>query len=423
MKVQFVNLKGIKEFFWPTVCLVVSFLLALFSSMARGNGQHRAAAFLAVISLIFAFIVCLTLVPRLFDRVRLEFLENLRFFRFTRRGAFFILAVFALSLATFNTGNNLLILILSFLLASFIVSGLVANLVLLGLKISLNVPETIHAGQRAVFLVTLHNLKRFSPSFALKLKGERRGAGEEIQGTDFFVQEKSFPYVRAKEKVSVNLHSEFSRRGVYPVRGFEVKTTFPFGFFSRGRNLDAKGSILVFPALRNLNSIFMRYPHLQGVEQKERRGSGTDLYNIRGYNSGDSSRFVHWKSTAKLARLMIKDFSREEEFALNLFFSTYLPERSPTHLEQFEKAVSYLASLACYYSNRGHSFAFSSGEFEVAVGGEDRNYQALMQYLATVQPSDEIRLNGSKVSRPAVLFSAGDSVKIEDLPRVDYLKL
>ena len=89
-----VNFKSIREFFWPFFFLVSAFALALFSSMARHNGQFYAAAFLAIISLAFAFIVCMTLVPKLLARIKLDFLTNLRFFRFTKRGGTFILIVF-----------------------------------------------------------------------------------------------------------------------------------------------------------------------------------------------------------------------------------------------------------------------------------------------------------------------------------------
>ncbi len=170
-----VQIKGIKEFFWPSAFLISAFILAVLSSMARRSGQYYAAGALAVISLIFAFVVCVTLLPRLVARLKLDFLNNLRFFRFTHRGAFFILIVLIISFATFNTGNNLLVLILSFLLASLVASGIVAKLVLFGLKISLSIPVGIHAKRKAIFLITLHNLKKVFPSFALRLKGEKQG--------------------------------------------------------------------------------------------------------------------------------------------------------------------------------------------------------------------------------------------------------
>jgi uncharacterized protein (DUF58 family) len=417
-----VNIKGIKEFFWPLFFLVSAFALALSSSLARHNRQFYAAAFLAFVSLLFAFIVCVTLVPKLLARIKLDFLMNLRFFRFTRRGVTFILIVFIIAFATFNTGNNLLILILSFLLASLIVSGIVANLVLFGLKISLRVPKGIHARQRAVFLITLLNLKKFFPSFALQLKGENEGK-KGSQDTDLFVQAKRFPYVRAGEKLRLRLQCRFGRRGVYPVEGFEIKTTFPFGFFWRGRQLDATGNIIVYPEIQDLAPLFTQQPDILGVEEKNRRGNGNELYNIRHYEAGDSARFVHWKSTAKLASLMVKDFALEQEIPLNVLFSTYLPDPSPSDLEQFEKAVSWVASLGRYYRLKGHKFKFDSGEFDVAIDGRTEQYESLMEYLAQVQPADELRLDVNKAAYPCVLFTAGNRMELEGLPQVDYLQI
>ncbi len=414
------NMKSIREFFLPSLFLVLAFLLAVLSSMARHNGQIRAAAFLAIVALIFAFIVCATLVPRLLSRVSLEFLNHLRFFRFTQRGAFFVLIVFIISFATFNTGNNLLILILSFLLASMIVSGIVANLTLHGLKISLNVPERIHAGQKAIFLVTLHNLKKFFPSFALKLKGEEK---ENSEGTDFFLQERTFPYVRAGKRAKLNLHCEFVRRGIYPVQGFEIKTTFPFGFFWRGRELDAQGNILVCPALVELNPNFVDDLYLSGSVERNQRGQGIELYNIRDYQSGDNARFVHWKSSAKLQRLMVKDLAQDQETPLNIAFSTHLPHPTEANLEQFEKAVSHVTSLAHHYRTRGQQFEFNSGEFQVTVNGEEREYNALMEYLATVKPTDEAQLDTQNLTTPCVIFTAGSSAAVEGCSQVDYLQL
>lgn len=417
-----VNIKGIKEFFWPLFFLVSAFALALFSSMARHNGQFYAAAFLAIISLVLAFIVCVTLVPKLLGRIKLDFLMNLRFFRFTKRGVTFILIVFIISFATFNTGNNLLILILSFLLASLIVSGIVANLVLFGLKISLRVPKGIHARQRAVFLITLRNLKKFFPSFALQLKGGNEGK-EGFQDSDLFVQTKRFPYVRAGERLRLRLQCQFGRRGVYPVEGFEIKTTFPFGFFWRGRQLDATGTIVVYPEIQDLGPLFTLHPDILGVEEKNRRGNGNELYTIRHYEAGDSARFVHWKSTAKLGSLMVKDLALEQEVPLNVLFSTYLPDPSHSDLAQFEKAVSFVASLGRYYRLKGHRFRFDSGEFNVAVDGSAEQYENLMEYLAQVQPAEQWRLDVSKAAYPCVLFAAGNPMGWEGLPQVDYLQL
>ena len=82
-------------------------------------------------------LVSALLIPRLVLRLKLDFLSRIHFFRFTRRGALFVLIIMVLAFSALNTGNNLLILILATLMAALIVSGIVANLVLHNLQVSL----------------------------------------------------------------------------------------------------------------------------------------------------------------------------------------------------------------------------------------------------------------------------------------------
>ncbi len=359
-------------------------------------------------------------IPRRFVQVRRDLWNNLQLYRPTSCGLFFVSIIFIVGFSTLNNGNNLLILILSFLLASLIVSGIIANVVLQGLRISLKIPDAIHAGQNAVFFLTLHNRKKFFPSFALRLKGEEK-AHTKVEQIGCFVQEKTFPYIRAGEKFRLDLHCEFNCRGTYSMDGFEVSTSSPFGFFLRVRKLRARLSIVVCPELCDLNSLFVHYPFLQGVKERGRKGPGSTLRNIREYQSGDSTRFVHWKSTAKIARLMIKDFEDEGDNPLDIVFSTYLPEYSPAALQQFEKVVSCFASLGRHYHSIGQEFDFNSGEFEIRVNDRNEQYQAFMEYLAGVQPSEQLQTNPECLQKTTILFAAGDSVMPKEAHLIDYM--
>ena len=177
-----------------------------------------------------------------------------------------------IALSTLNTGNNLLILVLSLLLSALMVSGVVSNLVLHALK----VPDRIHAQSLANFQVTVQNVKRKLPSFALRLRGVSGGNGTS-ESTDFFSRERHFSYLGAGETVSLPLQSRFERRGVYPVDAFEIRTTSPFGFVDRGKRLEARGRIVVYPALRELGPLLERMPFLRQGRARRTRG-GTQLH-------------------------------------------------------------------------------------------------------------------------------------------------
>jgi uncharacterized protein (DUF58 family) len=411
---------AMQDFVGSTLLLSSAFLLALIGAVARRNGMTAAAVALSVAALIVAAVVTIRYVPRLLRRVGVEYWGNIRLFRMTTRGAVFLFLVLLIAASTFNTGNNLLVLVLSFLLAALLVSGMVSNVVLHGLRISLHLPDAIHAGQKAVALLTVHNEKRLLPSFALILRG--KGSAEEGT-TDFFSQQRHFPYLKAGSSLTTRLECTFARRGVYPVSGFEIRTKFPFGFFYRGRELDSEGRITVYPALSDVRGLLRQFPFLQGEESPNRRGSGIGLYNIRDYQWGDDARFTHWKSTAKLSRPMVKEFVDERDDQLRLVLSTYLPASSDENREAFERALRSVTSLAYFYRSRGQRFTFYSGELEVVLNGSRDSFDTLMDYLAWVQPAARPLIDRRQVGRNAILLVAGTSFPVAGVPAIDYLRL
>lgn len=412
-----------RNLLWPSGALFLAFLLAYASSVAHRYGYLESVGILSLAALALVGLAVVWMVPVLLNRLGVNLPDWFQNNRITRRGAFFLCLTFLIAVSVSVVGNNLLVLVLSFLLAALLVSGMVSNLVLYGLKVALNLPEAIHAGQQAVLFVTLHNLKRGIPSFALALSGHSQEIGSYGTGNDFFGKEAFFPYVRGGESLTLKLGCEFRRRGCYSVDGFEVQTRFPFGLFQRRRTVNAEGKITVYPELVSLDRLLRLYPFLRGSDSLNRKGSGMTLYNIRDYQRGDDARMIHWKSSGKLSRLLVREFVEEEDIWIHLLFSTYLPDRSDASLEQFEKAVSYVTSTACFYRKQRRPFTFDSGEFQVSVGAGGSDFEELMGYLAEVGPASEMLFDIDAVEDSSILFAAGHSVRFRRLFEIDYLQL
>ncbi|MCU1324785.1 MAG: hypothetical protein JWN34_155, partial [Bryobacterales bacterium] len=84
--------------------------------------------------------------------------------------------MFALSLiggGAFLTGNNMLFLIFSAMLALLLVSGFLGRLVLAGLELELLLPRNVAARAPSDARLRLRNLKRLTPSFSIELAGRR----------------------------------------------------------------------------------------------------------------------------------------------------------------------------------------------------------------------------------------------------------
>lgn len=407
--------------FRSLLVLLCSLGLAVVGAAARQSGFYRLSIVLSLVALAAVVLVALGFLPRLLRRISEEYWQGFRHLRVTRRGILFLLLVLLIAFSTFNTGNNLLVLVLSFLLAALLVSGVASNLSLHGLRLAVNLPTSVHAGQTVAALVTLTNEKRWLPSFSLTLRTHEPGvpsAGAANGGPS-----RLFPYLPARASHTERLEFRCLHRGVYPLRGFEVHTRFPFGFVSRGRDLPVDGGITVYPALVDVRTLMRTHPCLQGGESGRRKGTGSGLYNVRDYRRGDSSRFIHWKATAKLSKLMVKEFIEERDDSFQLVLSTYLPQPGDHARQQFEKALSWVASLAVAHLHENKAFRFYSGEFETEVDGDREKLTGLLEYLAWVQPAEQLLLEPTRISAGAVVLAAGNSFNAGDCPVIDYLEI
>jgi uncharacterized protein (DUF58 family) len=89
------------------------------------------------------------------------------------------------------------------------------------------------------------------------------------------------------------------------------------------------------------------------LHERRRRGAGLDFYGLREYRSGDSLRHVHWPSTARGGRLLVREY--EEQLASRIGIVIDAGERvGKEPSTTFEDAVACAASLLVYALESGH---------------------------------------------------------------------
>lgn len=373
--------------------------LALASSTALRQGSLHASILLAVSSLILAALIAVTVVPVLVAGINLQYLRNLRLVTLTRTGLFFLLLVLILSLASVSTGNNLLILVLAVLLASILVSGALSSTILSGVDVSLNVPDNVFAGELTRLVLSVRNGKRFFPAISVLLGGYRQGSARE---GSILTSNVYFPFVGPRQSESHSLQAVFDRRGIYGLSGFRAQTGFPFGFFDKAREIPAKGQLVVFPRRVDVRSEFQLFPFLRGIQDGPRRGTGDGLYTMRPYTGSDDARFIHWKASAKLGELMVKEFSEEIERRVCVCLdNSVLPP--DVGADQFEKAVELAASLCAHFIAEGSGVELVLCDKETGFDDGREHLQEVLTELATVEAKhsfDEFLERLRKLQRP-----------------------
>jgi len=100
------------------------------------------------------------------------------------------------------------------------------------------------------------------------------------------------------------------QRGVFRLGPMTLITGDPLGLFRAKRFLPATTTILVYPATVDLPAFEPPIGVLPGGDAVRRRAQyiTTNVAGIREYAPGDSFNRIHWPSTARAGRLMVKEF-------------------------------------------------------------------------------------------------------------------
>lgn len=383
---------AVRAFFLSLAALGVALVLAIYSGAAAEMGHLTLAASSALLSLVVAAWVGITLVPTLAKRTPLRWFAFKMEYKISREGWIYIAGVLLVAFAALNTGNNLLFLVLASLIAIILMSGILSTVTLSGVNVALELPEHIFAGQTVRASIELENEKLTLPSFALRVeaikpKGELQST---ILETPVF-----FPYVPKQDRVRQSVPMTFLRRGLYRQDAFRVVTRFPFGFLQKARRLDLKTEALVYPSIEPTNELIDMLPGIQGALETAAKGRGQDLYALRDYTANDSVRHVHWKASARSGSLMVREFTREDDCRVLLVLDPHAggvgpapegdkPPRGPK--ETFERAVTLCAALAWHLRERNARIQFRSAGMETPLAPAEEVIYAVLRHLALAVP-------------------------------------
>lgn len=402
---------GVRAFFLAIAALSVALILAIYSGAAADLGNLVLASASALCALAVAAWVAVTLVPVLAKRTPLRWIGYKMEYRVTREGWIYIAGIFLVSLAALNTGNNLLFLILASLIAVILMSGILSSVTLSGVEMRLELPEHIFAGQQVRATVELHNEKLTLPSFSLRVEAV---TSKELPAAALLETPVYFAYLAKQERVHQSVPMTFPRRGVYRQDAFRIVTRFPFGFLQKAHRLSLKTEAFVYPSVEPTQEFLEILPGLEGALESPSKGRGQDLHALRDYVPTDSARHVHWKASARLGTLMVREFAREDDCRVLLVLDPYLSLTSgqltaAAQLEaanRFDRAVTLCAGLAWHFYERNAFLQFRSVGVETSLAPADDVIFTILRHLALAKAitDDPRRVDLSDLAADPDLF-------------------
>ncbi len=307
---------------------------------------------------------------------RRSFLRLPRILEFTREGKWFTAGLFVIGIAAVNTGNNLLYLVLAMLLSLIIISGIMSETTLRHLRVERSLPATVFRGVPVTVRLTVVNGKRRLSSYSFTVKEEELD-GLETEG--LYLLE-----LGGSEKVVRTSRYTFGRRGEHRLRGFYVETRFPFGLFKKGKEEVCEETVLVYPNVKASTEPLRAAGINAGELETNRKGTGIQLYGLRDYTLGDDSRYIHWKSTARAARTIAKEFEQENDRTAVVEFENLCNEGEE---KEFEERVDEAASILWRLMELNYRVGLKTLSDTIApAAGRDHLYRMLHR-LALIEPA------------------------------------
>jgi len=294
------------------------------------------------------------------DRPKLSWWRRLRPPRrlsFTREGRLIVVLAVGVGFAAINTGNNLLYLLLGWLLSFIIASGLLSELTLKRLVVERRPPPRVFAGDPFLMEVAITNEKPRRASYSIEV--------EDLVGNTPLDKRCYFLKIPAEKTQRTSYRHTFARRGLYTLTGYRIATKFPFALFRKSRDVAAPLEVLVYPARAVVARPIPR-TEARGELTANRTGRRGEFFGLREHRSGDDRRDVHWRSSARSGRLLVREYEDEHARKVVIGVDNALPDAARDAVTDgaltpavelavagVERAISVAASLAAGYLESG----------------------------------------------------------------------
>jgi len=202
------------------------------------------------------------------------------------------------------------------------------------------------------------------------------------------------------------------RRGAIVASNWVLESSDPLGFFRFVRK-GANGEVgLVLPRFASLSSA-PQARELEASVSAPRSGSGMELFGVREYRPGDPLRRIHWKSSARLGELVVREYEPPGVQTLGIFCDPH-----PTSREVADQVARLAASEAWDCIRGGGRVVLWAPGLEPSQPSEARSLWALLEWLARYPDSP-----GGDGSAPSVADAVGvtgesDALLVEALETV-----
>lgn len=308
-----------------------------------------------------------------------------RAYKFQWSGLGLIVITAVLGIVAIHTSTGLLYLMMGLLLGLWMVSGLISFINLSGITVSRDVSRTSQVGEQLCLTYVLKNNKRFFSSYSLVL--------EELGRLPMILPFGYAMRIGPGEEKRVVIRIVCRRRGHMRLRRIRVSSRFPFGLIAKCLVQHEASDIVIHPSIGRIrfDMFNVRNSSASGTmgQYNQQTKGFEEYYGIREFQNFDNRHWIHWRSSARRGKLMVKEMAEYHSNQITVLLDTRVED--PLSLEQqdfLERAISFAATLIDRATERSLPVALvvSGGDMKVVRHGRGAGHRwRLMTELASVR--------------------------------------
>lgn len=212
------------------------------------------------------------------------------------------------------------------------------------------------------------------------------------------------PYLARGEKAHARFGIRCERRGVHRLAGLAVETVFPLGLLCSSRRAGGERTLLIYPRFQRLVRLELpagRRHQPGGVALASVVGDAAEFIGDREWRDGDNVRDIDWRATARLDRIVVREFREEYFVRVALILDTHVPPGKgffrpaagvARRRDDFERAVSLCAAVGDWLARQEYLvelFAAGASLYHLTAGRSLAYLDQILDILACVEESPE----------------------------------
>ena len=287
-----------------------------------------------------------------------------------------------------------LVALLSGLLAAGALTAVVASR---GINVARVLPDEICEGDRIVVTLDLRT-SRWPRAFVV--------VSDHIPGLEHAAT--FIPILMPGKPRTLTYQTTAMRRGEHRGGAVTFRSHGLVGLFRASRAVNVQASLTIFPRYWPIKSFPLPGHTSVATEHAQIRSrSGTEFHGVREHRQGDGLRRVHWRSTAKRGRLIVREFEDEATGGVTLLLDTRI---RGTDDAAFEDLIRAAASVAHHLTDSGGSVriiaAQRDGVLDVDGGWRDAAHALATLGTSDLPPAFAARAADLAPDRAIVLFTS-----------------